>query len=223
MQNKKYRIDYTQKIEEFGRTLYRIVALADFGNVATGDQGGYIESESNLSQYGNAWVYDNARVYGNAKVYGNARVYDNAKVYDNARVYGNAIVYDNAEVYDNAKVYDNARVYYNAKVYDKAIVYDNAKVYDNAEVYGNVRVCDNAIVYYNAKVAKHCITVRTSKYYCTITDTRMAIGCRNYTFSEWENLTEQEIRKMDTDAWEWWTQWKPILFEILKVENKVKT
>ena len=170
MQNKKYRIDYTQKIEEvwrridytqkievFSRTLYRIVALADFGNVTTGDQGGYIESEKNLSQSDNAWVYDNARVYG------------------------------------------------------------------NAEVYGNARVCDDARVYGNAKVAKFCITVRTSKYYCTISDTHIAIGCKNYTFSEWENLTEQEIRKMDTDAWEWWTQWKPILFEILKVENKVKT
>ena len=43
MQNKKYRVDYTQKIEEFGRTLYRIVALADFESVTTGDQGGYIE------------------------------------------------------------------------------------------------------------------------------------------------------------------------------------
>ena len=157
MQNKKYRIDYTQKIEEFGRTLYRIVALADFGSVTTGDQGGYIESEKNLSQSGNAWVYDNAWVS------------------------------------------------------DNAIVYDNA------------RVCGNARVYGNAKAAKLCITVRTSKYYCTISDTHLAIGCKNYTFSEWENFTEEEIRKMDTNAWEWWTQWKPILFEILKVENKVKT
>ena len=89
MQNKKYRIDYTQKIEEFGRTLYRIVALADFGSVTTGDQGGYIESEKNLSQSGNAWVYDNARVYGNAIVYDNARVCDNAEVYGNSRVCGN--------------------------------------------------------------------------------------------------------------------------------------
>ena len=75
MQNKKFRIDYSQKIEEFGRTLYRIVALADFGNVTTGAKGGYIESERNLSQSGNAWVYDNAMVYGNAKVYDNAKVY----------------------------------------------------------------------------------------------------------------------------------------------------
>ena len=57
MQNKKYRIDYTQKIEVFGRTLYRIVAIADFGNVTTGDQCGYIESEKNLSQSGNAWEW----------------------------------------------------------------------------------------------------------------------------------------------------------------------
>ena len=187
MQNKKYRIDYTQKIEVFSRTLYRIVALADFGNVTTGDQGGYIESEKNLSQSDNAWVYGNAIVYGNARVCGNAIVCDNARVYD------------------------------------KAIVYGNAEVYGNAIVYGNAEVCGNARVYGNAEVAKRCITVRTSKYYCTISDTHIAIGCKNYTFSEWENFTEQEIRKMDTDAWEWWTQWKPILFEILKVENKVKT
>ena len=181
MQNKKYRIDYTQKIEEFGRTLYRIVALADFGNVTTGDQGGYIEAEKNLSQYGNAWVY------GNAMVCGNAIVYDYAMVCGNARVYGNAMVCG------------------------------------NARVYGNAIVCDNARVYGNAKVAKLCITVRTSKYYCTISDTHIAIGCRNYTFSEWKNFDDETISKMDSGALEWWTQWKPILFEILKVENKVKT
>ena len=50
----------------------------------------------------------------------------------------------------------------------------------------------------------------------------MAIGCKNYTFSEWENFTEQEIRKMDSGALEWWAKWKPILFEILKVENKIQ-
>ena len=217
MQNKKYRIDYTQKIEEFGRTLYRIVALADFGSVATGDQGGYIESEKNLSQSGNAWVYDNAKVCDNAIVYDNARVCGKARVCGNARVYDNARVCGNTIVSGNAWVCDNARVYGNAEVYDNAIVYDNAKVYDNA------RVCDNAKVYGNAEVAELCITVRTRKYYCTISDTHIAIGCKNYTFSEWENFTEEEISKMDTNAWEWWTQYKPILFEILKVENKVKT
>ena len=69
-----------------GRTLYRIKALREFGNVEKGDLGGYIESENNLSHYGNAWVYGNARVYDNAEVYGDARVYGNAEVYGNARV-----------------------------------------------------------------------------------------------------------------------------------------
>ena len=70
---KKYRL--TEETTKVGnRTLYRIQALRDFGNVTKGDIGGYIESEKNLSQDGNAWVYGNARVYGDARVYGNADI-----------------------------------------------------------------------------------------------------------------------------------------------------
>lgn len=69
-----------------GRTLYRIKSVRDFGNVEKGDLGGYIESENNLSHYGNAWVCDNARVCGNA------RVSDNARVWGNAEVCGNAVI-----------------------------------------------------------------------------------------------------------------------------------
>ena len=76
---KKYRL--TEETTKVGnRTLYRIQALRDFGNVKEGDIGGYIESEKNLSQDGNAWVSGDARVYGNACVYGNARVYGNADI-----------------------------------------------------------------------------------------------------------------------------------------------
>ena len=64
---KKYRL--TEETTKFGnRTLYRIQALRDFGNVKEGDIGGYIESEKNLSQDGNAWVSGDARVYGNADI-----------------------------------------------------------------------------------------------------------------------------------------------------------
>lgn len=70
---KKYRL--TEETTKVGnRTLYRIQALRDFGNVTKGDIGGYIESEKNLSQDGNAWVYGNARVSGDARVYGNADI-----------------------------------------------------------------------------------------------------------------------------------------------------
>ena len=75
----KYRLT-DEKIIVGCRTLYRIQALRDFGNVKEGDIGGYIESEKNLSQDGNAWVSGNAWVYGDAWVYGNARVSDDADI-----------------------------------------------------------------------------------------------------------------------------------------------
>ena len=74
----------------FGRRLYQIKALKDFGDVKAGDLGGYIEKEENLSQDGIAWVFDNACVYCDAKVYGNAQIHDIARVYDHAEVCGKA-------------------------------------------------------------------------------------------------------------------------------------
>lgn len=78
----KYKILKDQYIKACGKKLYRIQALKDFKGVKSGDTGGYIENESNLSQSGNAWVYDNARVYGNAQVSDDARVSGNAWVSD---------------------------------------------------------------------------------------------------------------------------------------------
>lgn len=64
---KKYELTSETKIV-FGHILYRIKALSSFGYVSAGDLGGFLESEKNLSQNGNAWVSGNARVYGNAEV-----------------------------------------------------------------------------------------------------------------------------------------------------------
>ena len=95
---KKYELLKDDTKEISGRTLYRIKALRDFGDVTKGDLGGYIESENNLSHYdnaevyGNAWVFGNARVCGDAEVYGNADVFDNARVCGDARVCGNAVI-----------------------------------------------------------------------------------------------------------------------------------
>ena len=82
----------------FGKTLYRIEALIDFGSVKSGERGGFVEAEKNLDQDGNAWVYGNARVYGDALVSGNALVFGNARVSGDAQVYGNARVSGNALV-----------------------------------------------------------------------------------------------------------------------------
>ena len=90
MSNSKFELLTDQYIEVCGRKLFRIRALVSFGIVSKGDVGGYVENESNLEVYGDAWVYDDVRVYGNARVYGDAQVYGDAWVSGNAQVYGNA-------------------------------------------------------------------------------------------------------------------------------------
>ena len=91
MKNKKYELLKDDAITSFGRTLYRIKATTDFGDVKKGELGGYIEKEENLSHLGNAWVS------GNALVSGNAWVSDDAWVSGNARVseLGDVVVFKN--------------------------------------------------------------------------------------------------------------------------------
>ena len=85
MENKKYKLtNETIKVDD--KTLYRIEALKDFSDMCKGDKGGFVESESNLSQDGDCWVYGNAKVYGDAKVCGNALVYGDAKVCGDAKI-----------------------------------------------------------------------------------------------------------------------------------------
>ena len=104
------------------KTLYRIKALMDFGDVKKGDLGGYIENEDNLSHNGKCWVFGNARVFddacvsGKAQVFGNARIFDDTLVSNNAQVCGDACVSDNACVSGDACVYNNAKIYSNAHI-----------------------------------------------------------------------------------------------------------
>ena len=78
---KKYELT-EETVTVYGKTLYRIRAVRDFGSVKTGEFGGYIEKEENLSHFGNAWVSGNAKVSGNARVSGNACVCGDAEVSD---------------------------------------------------------------------------------------------------------------------------------------------
>ncbi|WP_099347969.1 hypothetical protein [Acetobacter aceti] len=77
MQNTKYELLENDTVTApNGAKLFRIralVAIAMIG-VSAGDLGGYVESQNNLSVFGNAWVFGNARVFGDAWVSGNARV-----------------------------------------------------------------------------------------------------------------------------------------------------
>lgn len=153
-----------EKIKWGNHILYRIKAIRDFGTIKNGRLGGFIESEDNLSQEGNAWVYENAYVYGNARVSGNAQIYGNARVYENAQVSGYAQVYENARVYENAQVYGDAHVYENAKVYGNARVNEHTWVYGNAWVYGDAKVSGFAQIFGNVQVFGDAKINKTSDY-----------------------------------------------------------
>ena len=165
--SKKYEIlngDGADCIHYGNKTLYRIRALKDFARVKAGDIGGYIESESNLSQYGNAWISDNAWVYGNvmisgdAMISGNAEIFGDAMISGDARISGDATIYDNAWIYDNArisgdaKIYGNARISGDAKIYGNPWIFDNAWISGNASISGNARISGDARIYDNAKI-----------------------------------------------------------------------
>jgi predicted acyltransferase (DUF342 family) len=196
-----------ETIEVKGHTLKRVRYLD------TGELGGYIESEENLSQEGNARVSDNACVFGNAlvsdnaEVFGNALVYDNALVFGsvwvsgNAEVFGNARVSGNAEVFGNARVYDNAEVYGKAGVYDYACVYGKAHVYDHACVSGDTRVSGDAQIYGNSYVRKGSwdkspLQIQGSWFFFNVAGPNdIAVGCHIFTVGEWTKVYKQEFKE----------------------------
>lgn len=89
----KYTILQDVTMEHANRTLYRIKALRDFGNVKAGDIGGWVESEDNLSQYEHCWIYDDAKVYGEARISNNAQIRSHAEISGCAKIYQNASVW----------------------------------------------------------------------------------------------------------------------------------
>ena len=63
MENKKYKLTKETKVRFDGVVLHRIQRTDK-----TRELGGFIFSEKNLSQNGNAWVYGDAEVFGRFNV-----------------------------------------------------------------------------------------------------------------------------------------------------------
>ena len=143
--DKKYMLT-NNSINYNARTLYRIKALKDFGDVKKGDLGGWVGSEENLSQDGNCWIWGNAIVYGNAKVSKNAQVYRDTKVYGGATVTDDCQIFDNATVHGNAHIRDMVKIFGKADIFDDAMVQGHATVCENARVFGFANIDEAATV-----------------------------------------------------------------------------
>ena len=183
MKGKKYILtDIT--MEYAGHKLYRIKAVKNFFCIHKGDLGGWVESESNLSQEGECWIYHNAKVFDNAKLFGNARIYNEAEVFGYAQVFGNALisshvnVRDNAMVYDNAMVSDNAEVCGNAKVCENVDVLGNAKVFGYVCVFGNAEICGDAEIKSKEDYAVFKNSWSSGRYFTwTRSNNKWSVGC----------------------------------------------
>lgn len=127
--NQKYRLGIKESVccpDSIVRDMYRVIALRDIPRhgITAGQVGGYVESQLNLNQEGDAWVGDDACIVGKAR----------AK--DNSLVSGNALVEGTAEVSKlhswvggSAQVKDNAHV-----VGEEFIISDNSQILDSAYV-----------------------------------------------------------------------------------------
>lgn len=140
--NKKYRLEgpYCKGIEHDYKDLYRIISIKDFSDVKSGDIGGFVEGEHNLSHNGDCWIYDNAAVFGNAFVKEDAIVKGEAIVRDDAFVTGAAVVADYCVISDKAIVRDNALIQ------DNVVVEGEAVVKDESVVENCVKITNRAIV-----------------------------------------------------------------------------
>lgn len=87
-------ITVTEAFDKASRrvTLHRIRAIRDipFHNIKVGDEGGWLESEKNLSQNDDAWV-DASDISGESYVYGRAYVL-NSNINGNSNIQGDAVV-----------------------------------------------------------------------------------------------------------------------------------
>lgn len=121
-------------------TLYKIKALETFGDVSSGQTGGYVESTDNLSQFGCCWLYDNAKVFAGGRVFDSGKAFDNVIIGGNGKLYGCAEARENAQIVENACVHDCVKISGNGVIKGYADVYDMARVYDNGIVEGNAKV-----------------------------------------------------------------------------------
>lgn len=152
MTNKKYELT-DESIKRSGVTLYRIRALRDFGNVKKGELGGFVQSEANLSHYGDSWVYSDAKVFEHARVIENGKVFYKAEVNGKAIVSKNSRVDYKAHVCGKAILSDFAYVNGEARVCGQAIIKDYATVRGDARIDGNAIVRKNSCVSGNAYVS----------------------------------------------------------------------
>ncbi len=206
-----WKFELTTETNLYGE--FRIRALADFGDIKSGDLGGFVSSEDCISFDidDTSWVYDNSRVY-NSSVENNSRVYNNSSV-ENSSV-ENSSVYNNSSVENSSSVY-NSSVENSSSVYNSRV--DNSRVENSSSVY-NSRVDSSSV--YNSSVTKSTKSISGLIWQVSFTDENITIGCETHKTAEWEAFTDRQISRMESRALEFWNTYKTIILNLAKIHQQ---
>lgn len=207
---KKYEILEDDSIYVDGNKVYRIRALRDFADVKTGDLGGYVEDERNLSHAGDCWVsgvsavYDlaavreNAQVCGNARVGGNALIMGYALVRGNARVCGYAHIRGYTDIRGNAQIEGSTRVRGNVVIKGDAFVGGHAHLHGDAYVTGNAYITNGDAVVWFSGVGSECATLTV---YCSRDGLMATRGCFAGTLDEFSAANAARPFSLSSARW----------------------
>ena len=141
--NKKYKVIQDETIHLGNHILHRIQACRSFGNVKSGDLGGFIESEGNLDHSGGCWISEHTKIYGNARVFGDAYIGGSTWISGDAEVSGTAQVYDNSWVSGNVQISGDAWIG------------------ENIPAYGNMKL-DSGIWNQTVEIDEKCYLISTT-------------------------------------------------------------
>jgi len=119
-------------VEEGGLFLYRIQALRSFGGVRSGELGGYVESDYNLSHDGDCWVSGDAKVYGNARVSGDSRVSGDARIFGTSYISGEVCISGTAHVSGDSWITGTIEI--------SGDVWVAVSRYKNSPIYGDLKL-----------------------------------------------------------------------------------
>ena len=114
----KKKYEFTGETMTFqGHTLKRIRYLREVGRINKGEDGGWIESESNLSHEGECRVTMDAKVFGNGKVIEDALVSVESIVRDNAVVGGDSFISGSSIIGADTIITDNVWIRGTCKIF----------------------------------------------------------------------------------------------------------
>lgn len=78
----------------------------------------------------------------------------------------------------------------------------------------NLRCADLRYAIGNLKQVK---SLQLETWHITYTINTIAIGCQQHSIAEWRVFTDDDIKKMDSKAVEWWGKWKEIILKIVEM------